>query len=200
MAVITDQGAVADGSMYYNDSVPGWIMRNDLVRAGYGSADDHRETSWIRFANVPIEQGATIGLFTLTFNASTGRVNTVVNTKISAYDVDDATVGPVDPTEFLAHYAARTTAEVDWNNLGAWVHEVDYVSPDISSVIQEIVDRPGWSSGNDMEIFWGDFDDLSDHAGGHNREAHNTTDGGPACKINVTYTPPNRQVMNINVS
>lgn len=199
MAIIVNQSAIEDGSMYYNDGVPGWIIRHDLVRAGYGHAGDHREISYIRFGNVNIPQGSTISFMTITFNASTSRVATVVNTKISAHDVDNSTAAPVDTAEFLVHYAARTTAEVLWNNLPAWTHESDYTSPDISSVLQEIVDRPGWVSGNAWEIFWGDFDDLSDHAGGHHREAHNTTDGGPQCKINVTYTPPGSQVMRIQI-
>ncbi len=52
----------------------------------------------------------------------------------------------------------RTNAVVDWIPV-PWtmVGEAgsDQQTPDIASVIQEIVDRPGWSSGNSLAIITG---------------------------------------------
>ncbi len=46
----------------------------------------------------------------------------------------------------------KTVASVTWNNLPAWTGGDFYDTLDLSSIIQEIVDRPGWASGNAMAI------------------------------------------------
>lgn len=45
---------------------------------------------------------------------------------------------------------ARTTASVEWDEEQSVT--VVYTSPDISSVIREIINRSGWASGNDIGI------------------------------------------------
>lgn len=45
-----------------------------------------------------------------------------------------------------------TTATVAWNGEGAWTTDNTYDSPDIKTIIKEIVDRGGWVSGNDIQI------------------------------------------------
>jgi type IV pilus assembly protein PilY1 len=42
---------------------------------------------------------------------------------------------------------------VTWNNLPAWTKDNAYQTPDLKTIVQEIVDRPGWQSGNRMVIF-----------------------------------------------
>ena len=44
----------------------------------------------------------------------------------------------------------ETIASVAWNGIPVAATGVTLTSPDISSIVQEIVDRPGWASGNDM--------------------------------------------------
>lgn len=47
----------------------------------------------------------------------------------------------------------RTTAQVPWNNIPAWtVTNAKWQTPNISSIIQEIVNRSGWNSGNSIVI------------------------------------------------
>ena len=69
---------------------------------------------------------------------------------IYLHDVDDpAALGAGDTPDVLGR--TRTTASQSWtdNNLnnvatgGGWVQ-----SPDISAVVQEVIDRPGWASGS----------------------------------------------------
>ncbi len=46
-----------------------------------------------------------------------------------------------------------TTASQDWSWDGAtWEADAWYESPDIGSLIQEVIDRPGWSPGNAIVI------------------------------------------------
>jgi len=50
----------------------------------------------------------------------------------------------------------RTSAQVAWNNIPAWdTLNAKWQTPDMSSIIQEIVNRPGWLSGNSMVIIIG---------------------------------------------
>jgi hypothetical protein len=78
---------------------------------------------------------------------------------------------------------------VDWDSISAWVVNNDYNSPEIKTVIKEIVDRSGWASGNDIVIFWDDFEDRSTHASGCYRHAY-SYDGGStyAPKLHIEYT------------
>ncbi|MBN4061575.1 choice-of-anchor D domain-containing protein [Bacteroidales bacterium AH-315-I05] len=46
----------------------------------------------------------------------------------------------------------RTTASVNWN-VPAWTFNVNYQTPDVSLIVQEIVNRAGWAEGNSMVFF-----------------------------------------------
>ncbi len=44
----------------------------------------------------------------------------------------------------------KTTATVAWDSIPAWIQNTSYQTPDITTVVQEIVDRSAWCGGNDM--------------------------------------------------
>lgn len=104
--------------------------------------------SGLRFQNVTIPKGATI----------TNAYITLINSPdddpkldIYAEATDDATTFTTASNNISGR--TRTTAKTNWNvtNLGAWTTNN---TPDIKSVIQEITDRSGWSSGNDLNIIF----------------------------------------------
>jgi len=64
-----------------------------------------------------------------------------------------------------------TTAGVVWNAIPTWGGGGERTSPDISNVIQEIVNRGGWLSGQAMVIFWGD------HGGNSTIRSYNVRQG-----------------------
>ena len=156
--------------------------------AGYGSSTNYKLGCGMRFLNITIPKGSTINSAYLTFTAALARSNTTVNSKIHGEDVDDA-------AQFsnYANYSGRTrtSAVVNWNDIAAWSGNVEYNSPDIASIIQEIIDRAGWASGNAMVVFWDDHDDLSTHVDATNRIAYGY-DNVPANapKLHIEYTPP----------
>jgi len=43
-----------------------------------------------------------------------------------------------------------TNATTSWNNVPSWTMDNTYQSPNISAVVQEMVDRNDWSNGNAM--------------------------------------------------
>lgn len=124
---------------------------------GYIAAGNQQCGVGLRFTNIAIAQGGTIDGAYLTFTCKTTKAVTTVNSKIKGEDIDTALTF-TDSANFDAR--DKTTAVVTWSP-GAWTADAEYDSPDIKAIIQEVVDRPGWSSGNDLVIFWEDFDDLS---------------------------------------
>jgi len=130
-----------------------------------------------RFLNVPIAQGKTINHAYLIFPDS-AYSNTIVNSKIKGEDVDDAAT-----FSNLTDYDARdrTTANVSWNAIPSWASGGERWSPDIKTVIQEIVDRGGWVSGNAMVIFW------EDHDGASNQKSYNIREGSLPPVLYIEY-------------
>ena len=105
--------------------------------------------AFFRFQNVIVPQGATIDSAYIKLNWEGGEE---VDFLIAAVDVDDFDV-PTDNT-YAAH-DTETTATVSWNipSEGSQDSGKYYkTSPDIKTIIQEIVDRAGWSSGNAIGI------------------------------------------------
>ena len=80
-----------------------------------------------------------------------------------------------------------TTASVAWNSIPAWntvgQAGVDQRTPDLKSIVQEIVNRSGWSPGNNM-VF------IISGSGQRTAEAHDG-DSSKAPILTITYgTPP----------
>ena len=118
----------------------------------------------MRFTNITIPQNATIEDGThLILTCQTPKAGGDCKSRISAEDVDDAPTFADDSGAFDTRWAARTTARVDWDSIGEWFLNVEYTSPEIKTVIQEIVNRGGWASGQDIVIFWDDFDERSSY-------------------------------------
>ncbi len=137
--VLEDKG---DGSQY--------VFTSDLVMAEDGSDD-----IWngMRFDGVNVPQGATIQSAYIQFTVS-GTSSGTANLKVWGEMSTDA-------DEFLwtgydIANRSKTTDSVawsppDWTTVGA--QGADQQTPDLSSLIQEIVDQSGWVSGNAMALF-----------------------------------------------
>jgi hypothetical protein len=48
----------------------------------------------------------------------------------------------------------KTSAAVNWDHMDMGGADWWYTSPDISAVVQEVIDRPGWVAGNAMVVFY----------------------------------------------
>ncbi|MHB1316180.1 MAG: hypothetical protein ACYCX2_12015 [Christensenellales bacterium] len=133
-----DDGYVAAGVFY---------ATGNLV--GFGNYITDGVSEWLRFPNVAVPHGATITGANVQLRANNTLSGTTVNSKIYCNDEDDA-AAPTNATEF--ENKALTTAYVDWNNVSAWTSGTWYDSPEIMTVIQEVIDRAGWASGNAIMI------------------------------------------------
>ena len=101
----------------------------------------------IRFQDVAIPQGATITTAYIEFTADKPNSETT-NLLIEGEASDDAT--PFSGTTNNVKNRTSTAATVSWNNVEAWTAGVAYKSPSLTTIVQEVVDRSGWASGNAM--------------------------------------------------
>ena len=131
---------------YWRRDIGTWgdsVSRLTLGREGHGS--------WFRFTDVEIPQGANItGAFVRYWTwADQYDVGGITEHLLEFEDADDA-VAPISQIELDA--IPRTTANVQWD-IPYWAdgeHIEDSI--DISALAQEVVDRPGWESGNAMQL------------------------------------------------
>jgi len=106
---------------------------------------------FFRFTNLPMAQGATINsAYLKVYTHQYGSSNSVT-LKVRACDQDNAAAFPAsNGTNTDPVNRPRTTAGVDFDFDGT--RDTLRTSPDIKSVIQEVIDRPGWVGGNAIAI------------------------------------------------
>jgi len=125
-------------------SYTSWLQ--DIKSWSDDSNDNYRcsGTRW----SLEIPQGSTIQVAHTIFNIESATYDDI-NVNIYGEDVDNS--DDYSSTQDVIG-RVRTSANVDWDQDG--IGTVDVQSPDISTIIQEIVDRPGWSSGNYLSILY----------------------------------------------
>ncbi len=144
-------------------------------------------SSGARFANVIIPHAAAITSAYLVIDAYTGASATTVNSMIRGQASDNAPTFTTNRVDFDSR--PRTAAGVAWTNIPPWTASVIYHSPDISSVIQEIVDRPGWQAGNSLVIFWED-DGSTGTAARQGRSFNWNPDRATGLHVEYEHTQP----------
>jgi len=97
----------------------------------------------IRFPNVSIPKGSTITSAYLKLTDEETKSCTV-HAKIFGIDEDNTADFHSDPIG-----RSKTSASVDWDQVNQVVN-TERTSADIKAIIQEIIDRAGWSSGNSI--------------------------------------------------
>ena len=108
----------------------------------------------IRFQNINIPQGATITEAYLEFTAYDTYRYSGASMQIQAVANDDA-------DDFYPNYRHQLrdldkTSGVTWS-MPSFRRYSDYTSPDLSSIVSDIVNRPGWEPGNAMAFVFSDF-------------------------------------------
>ena len=139
---------------------------------------------YFNFSSVTIPQGATITNAYVKFKAAQNQSGANCDLTIVGNDVDNA-VSPTSYTEYPL--LVLTTATVAWDNVPAWSINTLYDSPDISTIIEEIVNRAGWVSGNNLALMFRD----NGSSIGHSRNPYGYEAGaGNAAQLYVTYQAP----------
>jgi probable HAF family extracellular repeat protein len=133
-----------------------------------------------RFQNVTIPGGTCITRAYVQFSAQASNSETTHLT-IFGEDADNAAAFTTASNNLSSR--TRTSASVTWNNVVSWTANNDFQSLDISAIIQEIVDRPGWASGNSMVILF-----RSDDLNGKRIADSYDFDPNDAPKLHVEYS------------
>lgn len=130
---------------------------DDAREAGVGTVTLNETTPstsgtsrWLgfRYTNVTIPAGSTINSAKQTVVIIGSNDNPDLD--IYGEDTDDAAT--FTTTSYNITGRTLTTAKVNWTASGIGTGSKD--TPDLKTIIQEIIDRPGWSSGNDIALLW----------------------------------------------
>lgn len=122
------------------------------VRTGYYDGTWLATNSFYRFDNVLIPVGATITEAHLDIIAYDDATKDTVNLLIDAIKAADP-AAPTTYNEAETPAGGRTTASVVWNAVAQWSASEAIVTPDIATIIQELVNQVGWASGQAMCIY-----------------------------------------------
>jgi len=171
----TDDAHVLDNGSGYSDT-------GSFAEARSNASDSLRKNAGVRFLDATIPIGATIDAATLQpylFSTSYDDVDVT----LVGDDVDDAATFSSGDTPLDRIGGSATTASATWSATGLGTGYA--TSPEIKTIVQEIVDRAGWASGNAICL-------LLDAATGTNRRLRmRTYDNGISGeypKLDVTYT------------
>lgn len=110
----------------------------------------------VRFKNINLPQGANVINAYLEFTAYQNGTSSGAKMTIRGANQDS----PSDFTpypRYTLRNKPKTSASVNWSNIPSWSRNGVYQSPPVTAIVQEIVDRAGWDSGNQMMFIMSDF-------------------------------------------
>ncbi len=167
----------------YSGSYQGGIINgNDDGEQGNASGikldfgDD--KISALRFRNITIPQGATITNAFLTFTARGNRPNTPSITRVFGENTSNPTsIG----TDTNINGRTKTVSSVQWTFL-SWSNNFEYQSPDLSPVVQELVNNYNYNSGDIVFIL-----NPEGNASRDAKSYETNQDGTDVPVLNITY-------------
>ena len=133
-----------------------------------------------RFQNVTIPQGSVINTCTMDFYFTSGSFDDP-DVTIWAEDIDDAAAFTTGANDISSRTPTTATGSWDVTGVGVGLE----TTSDFAAVVQEIVDRPGWVSGNDLVIIL-----KGDDAFTLMRVRAYDSGSGDYGTINIDYTAP----------
>lgn len=140
----------------------------------------------VRFTNIAVPQGANITSAYIQFTTDDSPGNSAGNATftITGEAVDDAAT--FSATNFDITGRADTSATVNWSGIPAWstggAAGTDQRTPNIGTIVQEIVNRGGWLSGNDMVFV------LTGATDQHRQAESYDGSSADAAVLTITYT------------
>ncbi len=143
--------ASSDDAEQINDEIDG--LYDDDLDAGWEGAPEDQNIVHVglRFRNLAIPQGAKIDSAFLVIHSHEGKsADDVARITIAGEAADNAQTFSDDA---LLTARPRTSATLLWEVAQEWELWESYRTPDLKNIVQEIVDRNGWSAGNALALF-----------------------------------------------
>jgi len=167
-----------DGTLYTSSSDLEFMYDSGGTQAGVG----------VRFQSVAIPDGAVITSASVIFTVDEAGAGTV-SLDVYAHDTNSAPAFVESPANRTVTSRSVTTAMANWDNLANPAVGQALTTPDLSAVVQEVIDRGGWNSGNDMAFLF--FLDPSSASDSSNKRIVESYQGGGSTsgpKLRITYT------------
>lgn len=154
------------------------------LTSGAGSINDAGDIHGLRFTNVTIPQGATISSASLKLYFHNATYDTL--TAVAACeDIDNAPAFTSAVNDIYNRTKTTATAAISFTDItsGGGVNN-HYQVCDLAGAVQEVIDRPGWASGNALVVI------LYGWTAGDATYRHYDHDSAAAAKLDITYTVP----------
>jgi hypothetical protein len=158
--------------------------RINLNSTGLEMVEDAGTKQYIglRFADVPVPAGVHIENASIEFTA---RAQDSARTELALYGEASDRPGSFSDANNDVWGRPRTLASVQWVDIPPWLRTAPrtrYQTPDLSPIVQEIVDRPGWVSGSSIVY-------LIEGSGRRTAYAHDHVLKDPAL-LSILYCEP----------
>ena len=169
----------------------GWAPFHNLTEAGF------------RFPGVTVPAGAIVTSAVLQVTAddpegtgggfpTTGALSLTIAGELSL-NPGGFTQPGVEETNFDITTRPRTTASVTWDITADWAPDEVHQAPDASSILQEIIDQTGWSSGDAVVLFMKDptLDPEDEHYRRvRTHDSGDPVDDHPTLTVEYVVMPP----------
>ena len=155
---VDDQVGASDEDAWEKDDGTGFDDTSVYIRGVSNTSASTRTNGGFFFNNITIAQAATIDVaYTTIVPAGTSYDDPNIN--IRANDVDNAVDFTADADVTTRVNSASTSNYTEW--IDTSIGTASQNSPSIIDVVQEVINRGGWSSGNDMVILFEGKEDAN---------------------------------------
>ncbi len=182
-----------DCQLYWDNSIWNFSTTSLGVQVGNINYQYYKMGSGLRFSNITIPGNSIINSAYISILSQFSNSSPTVNTKLTG----DKENNPANWSNFSDFQSRRgtviggannnkiTTTQVNWDNIGGWNYLTWYNSPNISSIIQELVNAHA-PNNEAIALFWDDFDNRSTYY----RTGISYDNGSSnAPKLHIEYTP-----------
>jgi len=102
--------------------------------------------AFIRFRDITIPNYSVVSNVFARFTSYSNKSSAPVNLRCAFVNEDN----PDAPTSEAELQAFDLTDWVSWNTLNSWIDGTEYDTPDLTSILQSVVNRSGWDNGNSV--------------------------------------------------
>lgn len=159
-----------------------------------GSAPPDTRESLMIYRNISIPRRSKINSAVLHFFAQATQTSSVVRTTL--YGINQSNPFTAFPGDIYTR--PLTQASVDFDISSTWTAGNEYTSPDVSSIVQEIVSRDDWGSGHGLGFMWKDRGSDSDARRSPSQMDYG--DGSQCPYIVIDFTPSDLPITTMRVS
>jgi fibronectin type 3 domain-containing protein len=150
-AALTVEKQITDGNDDVEEFASGAMQTNSSdLELVYEAGTPQNQNVGLRFANLAIPQYAQIANAYIEFEVDE------VTTSATSLQIHIEAVDNAAPFTSTAHSVSSRnfeTVTIPWDNVESWSSvDVKHHTPDISALIQAVVNRAGWTSGNSLVI------------------------------------------------